>query len=272
MTVQLGLKASTAASQINDRLQYRPEVFEFFLQASDFTLEGLKQLAAAIDQVKAVTGKIVLHQPMRYQGNYTELIAPEEQMPELYRFIQTSTEAMLAIATQKRVQVLLHGSYFRQTPHFIAMYDDFAAAEKAMFGRLDYFAKIGGERIMFENSISPLYFYGDPAMDDKIYAKNYRLAFDTSHCFIKAHGDNAVLMAALDRLHDHIVHYHIVDSMGLTHDSLQVGKGAINWAQVLPRLNPRATNIYEINLADPNDAKEQVASHAYLTALEKSSK
>ena len=64
-----------------------------------------------------------------------------------------------------------------------------------------------------------------------------------------------------------IVHYHLVDSNGEFHDSLPLGKGKIDWQAVVPLLNPKATSIYEINLADQRDATEQVASHRYLTNL-----
>ena len=83
------------------------------------------------------------------------------------------------------------------------------------------------------------------------------------------HGDNKALQRSLDHLKSSIVHYHLVDSMGLTHDSLPLGIGKIDWAPVLKRLNPTATSIYEINLHDQRDCKEQVASHRYLTAIAK---
>ena len=55
--------------------------------------------------------------------------------------------------------------------------------------------------------------------------------------------------------------------MGQSHDSLPLGTGKIDWARVWPLLNPQATNIYEINLADQTDCQEQLASHRYLTGL-----
>ena len=68
MRVQLGLKGSTDDSQYRDRLQYYPDVFEFFTQEDDFTTDGLQKLRYAIQAVQnEATSKIVLHQPMRYQ-------------------------------------------------------------------------------------------------------------------------------------------------------------------------------------------------------------
>lgn len=190
MQISLGLKASADLRQVKDRLQYKPEVFEFFTAESDFTNDGLKRLQVAIEEVKAAGVKqIVLHHPMRYRDTFTELIAPQEQCRELYYFIDKSTNDLL------------------------------------------------------------------------------QLAFDTSHCFIKVKANNEELLASLTRLKDQIVHYHLVDSYGQTHDSLTLGQGLIDWRRVLPRLNPAATSIYEINLKDQLDASEQVKSHEYLLNL-----
>jgi sugar phosphate isomerase/epimerase len=265
---QLGLKASTAKSQLTDRLKYQPEVFEFFTSETDFTVEGLKKLSAAIELVKNVaTDKIILHHPMRYQGEYTELIAPQKVFPELNKFIDRSTNSLLQLAFDFKVQVLLHGSYSRHTQNMIDLYPSLTAADTAALKRLDYFAQLGQQRIMFENSLSPIFYFGNPAVDQVIYERNYRLAFDTSHCFIKGNGNNTHLLASLEFLKPHIVHYHLVDSMGEKHDSLQLGKGKINWQSILPALNSKATNIYEINLKNQDDCQEQIASHQYLTKI-----
>ena len=164
--------------------------------------------------------------------------------------------------------MLIHGSYSRQTAEFLSLYPDLAHAEEYVFKRLDHFKDLGKEHVMFENSISPVFYYGDEALDAKILAHDYRLAFDTSHCFIKWQGDNAKLMTALARLKQNIVHYHLVDSLGQTHDSLELGKGKIAWENILPLLNEDATNIFEIVLKDQTNALEQVNSFKYLKTLE----
>ena len=148
--------------------------------------------------------------------------------------------------------------------HYIKSVED---ARNAVYQRLDRFADAGGEYIMFENSIAPVFAYGDPLQEDEILAHNYRLAFDTSHCFIELHGNNQKLASSLEHLKDRTVHYHLVDSMGKTHDSLTLGTGKIDWANVLPHLNPVATSIYEINLHDQNNCREQIDSHNYLLKL-----
>lgn len=271
--IDLGLKAGTDPKQITDRLQYAPEVFEFYTAETDFTKDGLKRLAEAIEQVKdAGISQIILHHPMRYHGDFTELLTLEQKMPELYRFIEQSTLDLLQLAYDKELQVLVHGSYSRQTALFLAQFDSLEKATAYSFKRLDHFHELGKEHIMFENSISPIFYYGEPALDEQILEHDYRLAFDTSHCFIKWQGSEPKLLEALTRLRSKIVHYHLVDSLGEVHDSLELGKGKIDWNAVLPLLNEQATNIFEIVLQDQTDAKEQVASYEYLKQIEQNSK
>lgn len=268
---QLGLKGSSARQQIDDRLQHHPQVYEFFTAASDFTPDGYQHLATAIQYVQSrgIT-KIVLHHPMKFHQYHSDVVAPEKDFPDLYRFIETTTEQLIRLADDYHVQVLVHGGYSgEEVQHMVDLYPSLAAARQAVYNRLDRFARAGGERIMFENSIAPVFAYGYPAEEDEILAHHYRLAFDTSHCFIELHGDNAGLQASLKHLAPAVVHYHLVDSMGQTHDSLPLGTGKIDWAPVLPLLNPKASSIYEINLKDQANCQEQLDSHDYLCRLAK---
>lgn len=270
----LGLKAGTEPRQVSDRLKYSPDVFEFFTNENDFTPEGLKRLEYDIQWVKAdATSKIVLHHPMRYKNEFTELVAPEKKFPKLHKFIYQSAENLLQFAFDYDIQVLVHGSYARHTQFFIDMYPNLENARQSVFDQLDKLASWGQEHIMFENSISPIFYYGNTSEENDILERGYRLAFDTSHCFIKCRGDNKLFQNSLEHLKDKVVHYHLVDSMGgKKHDSLPLGQGRIDWAEALPLLNPKATSIYEINLSNQADAKEQVESHKFLSNLYERSK
>ena len=270
MLPQLGLKGSRDRTQINDRLQYHPTTYEFYTDTTDFTTDGYKELYDAVQYVQSQgVSNIVIHHPMQYGQFHTEIIAPENQFPQLYRFIETSTEQLIRLASDLNVQCLIHGSYANETKFFIQQYPTVEDAQQAAFNRLDRFKSMGGNHIMFENSISPIFSFGTPENEDEIVSHHYRVAFDTSHCFIYVHGDNARLLASLRHLQPSIVHYHLVDSLGLHHDSLPLGKGKIDWAAVLPLLNQHATSIYEINLKNNDDCREQLESHHYLTHLEK---
>ncbi|WP_409022130.1 sugar phosphate isomerase/epimerase family protein [Dellaglioa sp. P0083] len=267
MTIPLGLKAGTDPIQLHDRLQHNPDIFEFYLNEFDVSGDGLKRLSDEIDEVKATTKKIVMHHPMKIGEQSVELAVSETADPRLYRFVRESTETLIQLAKDKSIQTLIHGSYNRQTPTIIAEYPNFEVAESALFNRMDYYQKYGQNNVMFENSISDLFYYGSEEMDEFILQKGYRLAFDTSHAFIKQAGSNADLQASLKRLMPNIVHYHLVDSMGEFHDSLPLGKGKIDWKLSYPLLNPNATAIYEIDLENQNDCREMLESHEYLQNL-----
>ncbi|HJE27551.1 TIM barrel protein [Limosilactobacillus pontis] len=262
----LGLKGSSARVQIDDRLQHHPSVYEFFTATSDFTPDGYRHLYDAIQYVQSQgIHRIILHHPMKFGNHHSDVVAPERYYPDLYRFIETTTEQLIRLGHDLNVQVLVHGGYSGpEVEHMVDLYPSVEDARQAVYHRLDRFADEGGDQIMFENSIAPVFAYGHPDQEDEILAHHYRLVFDTSHCLIELHGDNTGLQRSLRHLAPAVVHYHLVDSMGQTHDSLQLGKGKIDWAPVLPLLNPAATSIYEINLHDQTNCKEQLASHEYL--------
>ena len=92
----LGLKGSSARQQIDDRLQYHPTVYEFYTNAADFTPSGIAHLDEAVQYVQSKGIKhIVIHHPMVYKQWHSEVVAPESAYPDLYRFIETSTEELL---------------------------------------------------------------------------------------------------------------------------------------------------------------------------------
>lgn len=81
------------------------------------------------------------------------------------------------------------------------------------------------------------------------------------------HADNDALIESLRHLKLQVKRYHLVDSMGQDHDSLPLGKGLVDWQRVVNELNPTASRIYEINLADQRHCQEMMASHQYLTQI-----
>ncbi|MDE6948502.1 MAG: sugar phosphate isomerase/epimerase, partial [Limosilactobacillus sp.] len=121
---QLGLKGSSQLDQINDRLQYNPIAYEFYTDANDFTDEGYQRLYDAIQYVKdAGIKNIILHHPMKFQDHHSEVVAPEKQYPDLYRFIEFTTEKLLYLADDLDVQVLVHGGYAGpESRYFVSLY------------------------------------------------------------------------------------------------------------------------------------------------------
>lgn len=266
--VRLGLKASCDPIQVASRLTYQPEIFEFYTSEHDFTPQGLKMLRDAIETVKMSGVKhIILHQPMKYQGQFLELVAHPAHKPELVSFINETTKTLLELANAFDCKVLVHGSYDLREKDLLDPFETLKDAQDYLFSRIDALWQLGGNRIMFENGISNLFSFGYPDFDQVLLQKGYPLAYDISHAFIFLNRDNVALQRSLSTLKKNIVHYHLVDSFGKRHDSLPLGQGKVDWAKLLPLLNSRATSIYEINLANVTNPKEQVASHAYLKRL-----
>lgn len=267
--IKLGLKASRAPAQLMDRLQYRPEVFEFFTSATDFEPEAFQTLKTAVQFVKTtVTEQIVIHHPMSYQGVHLDQLLDPHREAAAYQFLQTSTAQLLALATELDVKVLVHGGYGSDSGRLIDEYESLQVARDVVFERLDNLVRQASGHVVIENGVTASFMYGDPQLDERIIQHHYPLVCDLSHVFIALHGDMELTMLALKRLAPLIQHYHLVDSMGTRHDSLPLGQGLIDWQRVLPVLNPHATMIYEV--PDETDATcaNMLSSYHYLRALE----
>jgi len=268
--VRLGLKASAEPKQLMNRLQYRPDVFEFFTSAADFEPAAFKELVDAIQFVKNnVTERVIIHHPMSYQDWHLDQLLDEHREPAAYQFLQTTTDQLLALANDLDVQILIHGGYGgSDSVRLLDEYESLPAARTAVFARLDRLVRQANGHVMIENGITPSFMYGDPQLDEMIIQHHLPLVCDVSHVFIGLHGDMELTMLALKRLAPMIQHYHLVDSLGQQHDSLPLGQGLIDWQRVLPVLNPRATMIYEV--PDETDATcaNMLSSYHYLRNLE----
>lgn len=267
--MQLGLKASTDERQIADRLQYHPDVFEFHLTADDFTTAGWAHLQQVVALVQQSVPRVVLHHPMKWQGWRCELCVNEDAHPELYRFVMDSSRRLVDFARATGTVALIHGGYNQKPgePDLVGDWPNLKVAQTVVLGRLSELASRARGHVVFENSMLATFQYGHPDFERELLALDLPLAYDVSHAFIVLHGDNDALIASLRHLAPAVRHYHLVDSMGQTHDSLTLGTGLIDWARVLPELNPDASRIYEINLANQWDCAEMLASHRYLQTV-----
>ena len=267
--MQLGLKASTNEEQIDNRLQHHPDVFEFHMTADDFTPAGWSHFEQMVAKVQAVVPHVVFHHPMKFNGLRMELCVNKLAYPQLYDFVMNSSKQLIAYAKTVGAVALIHGGYgLHPGEHnFATDWPDLATAQKVVLGRMVEFAASAPDNVVFENSLLPVFAYGDPAFENRLLALQLPLAYDVSHAFIYCHGDNNKLIASMRHLRPFVRHYHLVDSLGKRHDSLVLGQGEINWRRVVHAMNSNATSIYEINLADQWDCQEMLASAWYLDGL-----
>ncbi len=181
----LGLKASTNQRQIDERLQYHPQVFEFFTIEADVTSDGLDHLKNMIDYVQnSGVAHVVIHHPMKFEGVHNEVSVDPNTNPKQYQFMMTSSKNLIQIAKQFGIQLLIHGGYNQPVSKIIQQFGSIQAGRKIVFERLDYFKSFGESNVMFENSISPLFDFGDSTVEQAVVEHQYRLCYDTSHGFI----------------------------------------------------------------------------------------
>lgn len=267
--MQLGLKASTNKVQIDDRLQYQPDVFEFHLEDTDFTSAGWQHFIKMVSYVSDKVPHIVFHHPMKWHDQRCELYTNSAVNPALHDFVMQSATQLIKLAQDIDGYALIHGAYKNNLPKIVTNWSTVSKAQDVVFERMNQLREIAPDNVVFENGTSPVYAYGDAEFENRIIAADLPLACDVSHTFISVHGNNDALINSLQHLKSQIKHYHLVDSMGQRHDSLTLGKGLVDWQRVLNELNPQASRIYEINLADQQHCQEMMASHEYLMSLQK---
>ncbi|KRL44350.1 sugar phosphate isomerase/epimerase family protein [Lacticaseibacillus manihotivorans] len=267
--MQLGLKASTDEVQIQNRLQHHPDVFEFHLTEADFTPEGWAHFQEMVTWVQQSVPHVVFHHPMKWHGLRMELCVNKLMFPQLYQFVMQSSRRLINYAKEVGAVALIHGGYgLHPGEHdFAKDWPDLATAQKVVLGRMLDFTATAPDNVVFENSLLPVFAYGDPEFEERLLALQLPLAYDVSHAFIYVHGDNNKLIASMRHLRPFVKHYHLVDSMGKTHDSLVLGQGEVNWKRVIHAMNSNATSIFEINLKDQNNCEEMLASQWYLDSL-----
>lgn len=75
--------------------------------------------------------------------------------------------------------------------------------------------------------MSPIFRYGDPAFEARLLLRwRLPLAYDTICMLYHVHGDNESTDSSPANLKPLVRHYHLVDSMGQTHDSFYLlGQG-----------------------------------------------
>lgn len=272
--IELGLKGSTSQGQIEDRLKYNPETYEFHLVWED--LIDTSDLIFKIGYVFSSGVKnIILHHPMTdNKGRRVESYVSKEKEPERYENWKNSTLILNDIVEMfknkgHKIKALVHICYGGKSPtHRDLGYTD-KEAQDSLFKNISYmFEKVGGN-IFYENGaqkINTLSLHN--LRIQRFFIDNFiPVCLDISHLYISTDGSNEILEDTMVALKMNIVHYHIVDSLGVVHDSLSLGKGTIDWKMVKSNLNKYATNIFEIGLKDQLDCTEMIESYNYLKGL-----
>lgn len=245
------LKAGTSKEQIENRMQFSPEILELHLTTEDL-LEPSK-LIQCIQNIQVRGTKVYLHHPILF-GSEPQDIMSDDPIRKMYYL--ESSRLLAQISSQTGVKCVVHAHYAGTTS------SDFLDKEhtQKMRGRIEEILSFSGDALLWEDTIEGLFSYANPYLIDEIIKPlNLPLIVDVSHSFISLRGDNQKLRRVMEDTQRYVRYFHVVDSKGLNHDSLPIGEGGIDWNMMIPYLLPHDF-IFEIGLSDFNSCKEMIDS------------
>jgi sugar phosphate isomerase/epimerase len=255
------LKSSLNGEHIQDRLKYNPEIIEFHLNEQD-----LYNPHEIIDNIKLLKSKgitVYLHHPMRYQGQFLDIISSNQKMRDHYDW---SCEILASICRQEEIKCVVHCHYASSES------TDFQNTVKRIEvrKRIESILSICEKSFLWEDTIRGIFSSENPyLLSEIIEPLNLPLNIDISHSFIGLKGDNKRLQEHLEKLHNFAKYFHLVDSMGMVHDSLPLGKGKIDWQMVIPYVQEKDF-IFEIDLKSSNhsDCTPMIESAKYFREIQ----
>jgi len=252
------LKANLDIHTINDRLRYGPDIVELYLGDKDMERPGVIRDRIRLLHEKGV--KPYLHHPPRYGRSYLDILSED---PDMYRFYRQSSELLAGICRDEGAKCIIHANYvgFSEKPS--------REATRRMRREIESIQQYAAGLFLWEDSIEGIFCHSNPyLMEEIVVPLNLPLNVDVSHTFIAFQGDNAKLEDVLRATKPYAAYYHLVDSMGLSHDSLPLGRGRIDWAMVKPYVLD-CDFIFEIGLTgDHSDCTPMVESARYFERVE----
>lgn len=255
------LKGNLEQSNLDNRLSYDPDIIEFYLSEHD-----LKDQALIRDRIRQLHDRGVkpfLHHPPMYRGEYLDILSGN---PEMLRFYHESCEALARICVEERAKCVVHAHYV-DTPSCGDVTRERTALLREEIRKVMAYSR---DVFVWEDSTEGLFSYGcNPYLiKSLIEPLELPLTVDVSHTFISFRGDNERLRDILERTAPYAQYYHLVDSMGLEHDSLPLGRGKIDWRMVKPLVQNKDF-IFEITLSgDHSDCTPMVDSAQYFADIE----
>lgn len=255
MNKHVRLKCSTDLLQLEDRLKYNPHTIELHLVEED--LLNLSRLKSIVIELKENGITVVLHQPFTFNNILLDI--NEEGYNRDSYFYQLGVLSQLA--EELDVYVVFHGNYKCEFNHI--------SKELSIetYERISNINKYVSNKILWENAIWSSFSYDNEYIfDDIIKPLNLNLCFDISHAFISLKGDNKKLLELVKQVDMYVKHYHVVDSFGVTHDSLSLGEGLIDFKVLKPYIENKSY-IFEINLKDQLNCEEMLNSSNYFKNL-----
>ena len=254
------LKMGLHLQQLQDRMKYNPEIIE--LHVSEDNLYHPEEVIKYIQAFKSKGVKVYLHHPSRYKGQYLDIISSSQEMRDYYDW---SCRELAKICKQEDIKCTVHCHYAAtESSHYLDQ-----ASRVNMRKRIEEILHISDESFLWEDTISGIFSAESPFLLSEIVKPlKLPLTLDISHSFIALKGNNDQLKNHLDHYHSFIHYFHLVDSNGVYHDALPLGKGKIDWAMVKPFVKDKDF-IFEIDLKPSNhlDCSPMIESAEYYNRI-----
>ncbi len=254
------LKTALHPQQVQNRLKFNPEIMEFHLKGEN--LEEPEQIIKYIQQCKSEGVRVYLHHPTTYKGQYLDIISQSQEIRDYYDW---SCQVLASICKQEKIKCIVHCHYIHSES------SDYGngANRKETRKRMEEILRICDDSFLWEDTVRGIFSAENPFLLSEIVEPlQLPLNIDISHSFIALKGDNDKLEQHLESYHSFAQYYHLVDSNGIHHDALPLGKGSVNWKMVKSYVKD-TDFIFEVDLNDSNymDCSPMIESAKYFNAL-----
>lgn len=237
------LKAALHPQQLHNRLKYHPEIIE--LQINEADLYEPEKIITTIQQCKARGIRIYLHHPSKFKRQYLDIISDHHDVRNFYDW---SSELLAEICKQEKIKCVIHCHYAQSNSSHYSDKEKRIETRK----RIEEILRLDDDCFLWEDTIKGIFSAENPFLLEEIVKPlQLPLNIDISHSFIALKGKNDKLQRHLDSYHSFAKYYHLVDSNGMFHDSLPLGRGKIEWEMVKHYVED-ADFIFEIDLKDSN--------------------
>ncbi|RYL89860.1 sugar phosphate isomerase/epimerase [Sporolactobacillus sp. THM7-4] len=201
-----------------------------------------------------------MHHPTTYKNKKLDILSTDQ---EILNYYQWSSERLSEICKQENIHCVVHAHYSKSESSY---YTGLSNTLK-MKDRIEKVVQTCGDRFLWENTTSGLFSFANPyILSEIIRPLQLPLCLDISHAFISFQGNNEKLKQLISMIHEYVRYYHVVDSSGIQHDALTLGKGKIDWKSLKPFL-VRKDFIFEIGLKDWLDCSPMIQSADYFVKL-----
>lgn len=254
------LKSNLHQASLDNRLQYGPEIIELYLSEQD--LKQPELIRERIRQLRQLGIRVYLHHPPKFRGGYQDMLSSDVEVRAYYH---QSSELLAGICREEQAKCVVHAHYTDTESGRGVTKERTQLLREEIRQVLSYARDV----FVWEDSTEGLFCYANPYLIEELIAPlELPLNVDVSHTFIGFRGDNDKLREVLEQTQPYAVYYHLVDSMGLEHDSLPLGQGRIDWRMVKPLVDGKDF-IFEIHLgADHTDCTPMVESARYFQQLQ----